>query len=72
MEKRELKVGDVVQIIPNSSARPEFFSCLMVVSEPKPWGAQGYFSIPGQPGDVYYRAKWEEMEYVGAAPWVAS
>ena len=62
----ELNPGDVVQIGIDAS-NPQFIGCLMVVTEPKSWGAQGYVTIPGQ-GDAYYCAPWEDMEFVGHAP----
>lgn len=70
MKPRELKFGDVVQIGHNGSF---FADCLMVVTDPKPWGAQGYVSVPqnGGPKQAYYRAGWDDMEYVGTASWVA-
>jgi len=68
-----LKVGDVVQLSPDVG-NPAFACCFMVVSEPKPWGAQGYVQALGtreEPGgQAYYRAKWEEMEIAGYAIWV--
>lgn len=64
-----LQPGDVVQLGPNSN----FPYCLMVVTEPKKFGAQGYISVPDklgeEPGLAYYRAKWEDMEFVGKAAW---
>lgn len=68
MDKRELKIGDIVQIDPAHDDR--FGGCLMVVSEPKSFGAQGYFSIPGSSGLAYYRCSFADMEYVGHAEWV--
>jgi len=48
--------------------------CLMIVTEPKDFGAQGYVQALGtcteRGGQAYYRAKWSEMEYVGVAAWV--
>lgn len=74
MNERELKVGDVVQLSPEVG-NPMFAGCMMVVTEPKSWGAQGYVAGLGEDGKpgghAYYRAKWEEMEYVGIAWWVA-
>lgn len=70
MNVRELKVGDVVQLSPES----RFPGCFMMVTEPKPWGAQGFIAMPEQldepPKEAYYRANWEDMEYVGRAAWV--
>lgn len=67
MEQRELRPGDVVQIDP---AHDEVFGgCLMLVTEPKAWGAQGSVRVPGR-GEAYYRVPWSAMEYVGPATWV--
>jgi hypothetical protein len=69
-----LKPGDVVQLSPESVGNRMFAACLMVVTEPKSWGAQGYVQALGIDGNAggqaYYRAKWDEMEYVGTAEWV--
>jgi len=68
-----LKEGDVVQLDPDKCGNPMFGGCMMVVTEPKPWGAQGYVQSLGEDGkrggQAYYRAKWEEMELVGRAIW---
>lgn len=72
MDARELKVGEVVQINPESD--PRFAACLMVVSEPKSWGAQGYVVGPGsdRSGQYYYRCKFEDMEPLNVtAEWQA-
>jgi len=46
---------------------------MMVISEPKNWGAQGYVQALGKdnkPGGLaYYRADFEEMEFVGLTVW---
>lgn len=72
MKKVNLIAGDVVQIDPNF---PGFFrSCFMVVTNPHEWGAQGYIAIPTDkehlPNRAYFRATWEQMEYIGRAMWV--
>jgi hypothetical protein len=73
MSPRELERGDVVQLSPEV-ANPMFACCFMAVTEPKAWGAQGYVQMTGengqQGGAAYYRATWEEMEYIGRAEWV--
>lgn len=61
-----LEFGDVVQINPEVDSK--FPACFMVVTEVKSWGAQGYVTIPGR-GNAYYRAKHENMEYIGQAIW---
>lgn len=75
MDKRDLSKGDLVQIKPETASNPVFAGCVMVVTEPKPWGAQGYvqaLGVLGAPGgQAYYRANWEDMEPVGKAVWVA-
>ena len=76
MEKvLNLKAGDLVQLSPEVS-NPMFAGCIMTVTEPKSWGVQGYvqgLGSDGKPGgQAYYRANWNEFEYVGAAVWVMS
>ena len=74
MERRELKPGEIVQIDPaqeDERGRQWFGGCLMVVSECRSWGAQGYVQNAGQEGQAYYRCKWAHMEPTGGmAPWV--
>lgn len=75
MEKRELKIGEIVQLSPETCKNPMFRACLMVISEPKAFGAQGYVQALGEHqgpgGQAYYRAGWEEMEQTGGhAPWL--
>lgn len=75
MKEMKLKEGDVVQLSPNSK-NPMFACCMMVISEPKAFGAQGYVQSLGENGEMggqaYYRASWDEMEYVGHAAWIRS
>jgi len=52
-----------------------FAGCMMVVSEPRGFGAQGYVQMTGENGmpggQAYYRAAWEEIEQTGGkAPWI--
>jgi hypothetical protein len=72
VEKTELKKGMVVQLSPEVG-NPMFACCMMVVSEPKSFGAQGYVQALGSDGNpggqAYYRAKFEEMELVGKTVW---
>lgn len=74
MEATELRVDDVVQLSPDTVRNRMFTGCMMIVTEPKPWGAQGYVQALGEhgnPGDLaFYRATWAEMELVGRAVWV--
>jgi len=61
------EVGDIYQINPEHDEI--FGACLMIVTEPKPWGAQGYFNVPGE-GLAFYRCNFEDMESVGKASWI--
>jgi hypothetical protein len=76
MEKTDkLQPGMVVQLSPNV-ANPMFACCFMIISEPKPFGAQGYVQALGENGKMgsqaYYRANWDEMELVGQAVWAVA
>lgn len=70
-----LNVGDLVQLNPTTTRNPMFAGCIMVVTKPKSWGAQGYVQGLGDNGNpggqAYYRAHHDEMERVGMAYWVA-
>ena len=73
MQPRELKVGEIVQIDPavTSNGKQWFGGCLMVVTEPKSFGAMGYVQSAGVEGVQFYRATFAEMEPTGGiAPWV--
>jgi hypothetical protein len=77
MEPRELKIGEIVQIDPEHSDGRDyhwFGGCLMVVTESKPWGAQGYVQGlgPDQSGQAYYRCEFKHMEPTGGfAKWMS-
>lgn len=68
MEKRDLEIGDVVQIRPDID-EGVFGGSLMIVTEPKSFGAQGAVHGLGK-GQAYYRCNFADMEFVGKAPWV--
>jgi len=69
-----LKPGDLVQLNPDTVRNKMFTACIMVVTEAKPFGAQGYVQMGGENGEpggqAYYRPGWDEMELVGFAEWV--
>ena len=73
MDKRELQVGDVVQINPDKEDC-FFGGCFMQVTEPKSFGAQGFILMPqsrdNPPGQAFFRCKFEDMEFIGKAAWV--
>ena len=58
--------NDVVQLKSDDSIREEFRGKLMIIEDPKPWGAQGY--VDTFEGRAYFRANTEQMEYVGKLP----
>ncbi len=62
------KKGDIVQINPNHDE--VFGACFMVVTEPKSWGAQGYFQAPGESGLAYYRVNFDNAVKVGTVEWM--
>jgi hypothetical protein len=64
--------NDVVQIDPEHDDR--FGGCFLVVTEVKPWGVQGYVSIPdaGKAARAYYRVKTEHMVLIGPAEWAVA
>lgn len=74
MKQQELKIGQLVQLNPETVSNRMFAGCIMVVTEPKSWGAQGYVQALGENGlpggQAYYRANWDDMEPVGFAEWV--
>ena len=73
MEKRQLEVGDVVQVDPEKQGA--FGGCLLVVTEPKSFGAQGYILSPYNfdavrcDGIAYLRVNFADIEYVGKIQW---
>lgn len=73
MEIRELVEGDVLQLKPD---HPKFGGMLVVCTEPKSWGCQGYlmsaldFEAVKFHGRAFVRSKFEDMEYVGRLHWV--
>jgi len=58
--------GDVYQINPDIKW---FGGAFMLVTKPKPWGAQGFVHALDK-GRAYYRCKYENMEYVGPCVWI--
>lgn len=69
-DEMEAKKGDIIQITDKSD---KWFPCLLVVSEVKSWGVQGYVTIPHSEsvGNAYYRIEKGKYEVVGFAVIVA-
>ena len=59
------EIGDIFQIDPNHD--PIFGGKLLIVTEPKNWGVQGY--VDTFEGHAYYRCSYENMELVGKVRW---
>lgn len=69
--KPYIGVGDVVQITP--SADRFYAGCLLVVTEIKSFGVQGYIQQPGENGGfVYCRPRWENIVRIGKAVYIQS
>lgn len=63
-----MNVGDIVQVNPEVEV---FGGCMVVVTEIKPWGIQGYVQSAGVPGQQYIRLKTQQIEATGGrAVWV--
>lgn len=61
---------DIVQVNPE---RDTFGGCMVVVTEVKAWGIQGYVQSAGIPGQQYIRLRTGDFEPTGGrAVWVAS
>lgn len=69
----ELKRGMVVQLS-HDCRNPIYSYCFMIILDPRPAGAWGRIQGIGKdemPSEyAYYKASWEEMEFVGKASWV--
>ena len=68
MTQEEIKVGDIVQVSPDKEM---FGACMVVVTELKSFGIQGYVQSAGVNGQQYIRLKFDEFESTGGkAVWV--
>ena len=67
-----MQKGTIVQI---TEKEHHWYPCLVIVSEVKSWGVQGYISIPsdnrGNVGNAYIRLSTGTFEEVGEAVLVA-
>jgi hypothetical protein len=63
-----IKVGDIVQVNPEKEI---FGACMVVVTEVKSWGIQGYVQSAGVDGQQFVRLKHADFETTnGQAVWV--
>ena len=64
----DIAIGDIVQVTPNKEV---FGACMVVVTELKSWGIQGYVQSAGVPGQQFIRLRFEDFERTGGkAVWV--
>lgn len=71
----QVQPGDIVQLDPEKTKNKAFAACLMIVTEVKSWGVQGYVQALGTAGEIggqaYYRAEFGTFEVTGGrAPWI--
>ena len=66
----DIEKGDIVQVNPKVET---FGACMVVVTEVKSWGIQGYVQNAGSDGQAYIRLKFDDVEATGGKTvWVAS
>jgi hypothetical protein len=71
-----IKPGEIVQLDPEKTKNKSFGGCLMIVTDVKEWGVQGYVQSFGQSrdelgGQAYYRAENGTFEATGGtAVWM--
>lgn len=64
----KIEIDDIVQVSPDKEM---FGACMVVVTELKTWGIQGYVQSAGVAGQQYIRLKFDEIETTGGkAVWV--
>jgi hypothetical protein len=71
----DINVYDIVQLDPEKTGNPMFALCLMIVTEVRIWGVQGYVQALGEDGkpggQAYYRAKYGTFVSTGGrAIWI--
>ena len=57
-----IQIHDIVQVDPSYET---FGGCMVVVTEIKGWGIQGYVQSAGVPGQQYIRLKFSDFEPTG-------
>jgi len=68
MTIESINIGDIVQVNPEKEM---FGACMVVVTEIKAWGIQGYVQNAGVNGQAYIRLKTEDFEHTGGtAVWI--
>lgn len=57
-----IEPGQIVQVRPDA---PAWGACLVIVTEVKPWGVQGFTPMPPDGGMAFIRLKTEDFEPTG-------
>jgi hypothetical protein len=57
-----IEIGDIVQVDPSKEV---FGACMVVVTEVKSWGIQGYVQSAGVEGQQYIRLNFDDFEPTG-------
>lgn len=60
-EAKSVRTGDVVQAEPGGN----WNACLVIVTEVRSWGVQGFTPIPPDGGQAYIRLTWDQIEATG-------
>lgn len=72
--EQNVSVGDIVQVNPKTAEDLMFVGCLVVVTEVKSWGIQGYVPVPTSrdeaPGLAFVRLAADKFVRVGAVEWM--
>lgn len=70
LKKAECRAGAVYQINEHFP-RKGWIGALVMVTEPKPWGIQGFVShlkTHDEQSHAYIRLEWQHIDFVGHAP----
>jgi len=63
-----INIGDIVQVNPEKEV---FGACMVVVTEVKTWGIQGYVQNAGENWQAHVRLNTEDFEHTGGtAVWI--
>jgi hypothetical protein len=67
-KSKQVAENDLIQV--NEDGPPNWFRCILVVDEVKPWGVQAYAIIPQArdkvSADAFMRLEWNEFDTLGA------
>jgi hypothetical protein len=68
LTQSDVQPGQIVQIVPDAA---NWAACLVIVTEVRAWGIQGFAPMPPDGRQAYIRANFEDLEPTGGvAPFV--